>query len=168
MHERAKLGACAVATACTTMLVAAISFEVLGYVACPMCMWQRWAHVAAAVLASAALLSSRSRLPLPEILLKAVAVTMSVGAAIAVYHAGVEWKWWEGPATCTANVVAGSGDVLMDLARAPMSRCDEAAWRLGGVSMAGYNAILSFAIAAFAWRMGRVRTTESENERNGS
>lgn len=88
---------------------------------------------------------------MPEWLMRATAMALATGGAIAVYHAGVEWKWWEGPATCTVGVAATTGDVLMHIARAPMSRCDQAAWRLAGVSMAGYNAVISLALAWFAW-----------------
>jgi disulfide bond formation protein DsbB len=70
-----------------------------------------------------------------------------ISGAIGVYHAGVEWKWWEGPAACTMSFAHGPGISFEPI---PVTRCDEAAWRLFGISLAGYNALISFAVAIAA------------------
>ena len=68
--------------------------------------------------------------------------------ALGVFHAGVEWKLWAGPSACTGNPVEFNG--LQGLNVRSIVRCDEAAWRLFGISMAGYNAIISLGAAACA------------------
>jgi disulfide bond formation protein DsbB len=105
---------------------------------CEMCYWQRWPHGAAILLAglsfTAAADSSRSR-----------ALTLSAAAAIAAsgiigaYHAGVEAGIFEGFTTCTAV----GGLTLEDLMKVPLVRCDQIQWSLFGISMAGWNALLS-------------------------
>lgn len=115
---------------------------------CEMCYWQRWPHGAAIVLAALAFAipagSSRSR---GLVLLAALAIAIS--GAIGVYHAGVEAGIFEGFTKCTAEATAGStADVLRQLTRAPLVRCDEVQFRFLGISMAGWNAILSLGGAA--------------------
>ena len=110
---------------------------------CEMCYWQRWPHGAAILLAALACTapaaSSRSR---TLILLAAAAIAIS--GAIGVYHAGVEIGVFEGFTTCTAT----RGMTLQDIVNAPLVRCDEVQWSLFGISMAGWNAILSLGGAA--------------------
>ncbi len=109
-----------------------------GLTPCEMCYWQRWPHAFAIVAAIAAFFSaagSRSS----RLLTVLAAVGIAVSGAIGVFHAGVEAGWWEGFTTCTA-----SGPMnLDDLLAAPIVRCDEVQWSLLGISMAGWNAILS-------------------------
>ena len=71
-------------------------------------------------------------------------------AVIGVYHTGVEQDWWEGPTTCTSGPVGNLSvqDLLTKILEAPLVRCDEIPWDLFGVSMAGWNAIVSFGLAA--------------------
>ena len=110
---------------------------------CEMCYWQRWPHAAAILLAAASFTapaaSSRSRL-----LTLLAAAAIAVSGAIGVYHAGVEAGIFEGFTTCTAT----RGMTLQDIVNAPLVRCDEVQWSLFGVSMAGWNAILSLGGAA--------------------
>jgi disulfide bond formation protein DsbB len=115
---------------------------------CEMCYWQRWPHAAAIVLAALAFTapaaSSRSR---ALTLLAAAAIAIS--GAIGVYHAGVEAKIFEGFTTCTANASGGStSDLLKQITHAPLIRCDQVQFRFLGISMAGWNAILSLGGAA--------------------
>jgi disulfide bond formation protein DsbB len=111
---------------------------------CEMCYWQRWPHGAAIVLAAAAfLMPARAR-----ILTALAALAIAVSGLIGVYHAGVELKWWEGMTTCTAG---GALD-LDQLMKVPLIRCDQIQWSLFGISMAGWNAIISlcsFALISF-------------------
>jgi disulfide bond formation protein DsbB len=115
---------------------------------CEMCYWQRWPHGAAIVLAAlaftAAAQSQRSR---TLTLLAALAIAIS--GAIGVYHAGVEAKIFEGFTTCTANATGSStAELLKQITHAPLVRCDQVQFRFLGISMAGWNAILSLGGAA--------------------
>jgi disulfide bond formation protein DsbB len=87
------------------------------------------------------------------------ALLIALSGAIGAYHAGVEWHWWPGPQSCTGPAFHYGGGPL-DL-NAPVVVCDMAAWRLFGLSLAGYNALISFAIAAVAAILlfGKRRTT---------
>lgn len=108
-----------------------------------MCYWQRWPHAAAILLAALSFMqpaaSGRSR---ALVLLAALAIAVS--GAIGVYHAGVEAKIFEGFTTCTAmGKGLSTADLLKQISRAPLVRCDEVQFRFLGISMAGWNAILS-------------------------
>jgi len=110
---------------------------------CEMCYWQRWPHGAAIVLAALSFMgpatSSRSR---TLVLLAALAIAIS--GAIGVYHAGVEAGIFEGMTTCTAN----GAQTLEEIMNAPLVRCDQVQFSFLGISMAGWNAILSLGGAA--------------------
>ena len=115
---------------------------------CEMCYWQRWPHAAAVLLAALAFTgpadSRRSRL-----LTLLAAAAIAISGAIGVYHAGVEAGIFEGLTTCTAITGAGStGDLLAQITKAPIVRCDQVQWAFLGISMAGWNAILSLGGAA--------------------
>jgi disulfide bond formation protein DsbB len=106
-------------------------------------MWQRWPHVAAIVLAALAFTapaeSGRSR---TFALLAALAIAVS--GVIGVYHAGVEAKIFEGFTTCTSTASGSTtAELLKQITRAPLIRCDQVQFRFLGISMAGWNAILS-------------------------
>ena len=115
-----------------------------GLFPCEMCWWQRYPHFAAIVLALISAFAAPKRL---WIALAGLAILIS--GLIGAYHAGVEYKWWEGLTTCSST--AGSGS-LEDILNAPLIRCDEAQWRLFGISLAGFNFLISTAaaIAIFA------------------
>ena len=107
---------------------------------CEMCYWQRWPHGAAILLAAAAFaMPARSRT-----LTALAALAIAISGAIGVYHAGVEIGWWQGITTCTA----GGALSLDELMKVPLVRCDQIQWSLFGISMAGWNAIIS--LGAFA------------------
>jgi disulfide bond formation protein DsbB len=119
-----------------------------GLYPCEMCWWQRYAHEAALVPAALAFTapagSSRSRL-----FVLAAALAIAVSGAIGFYHAGVELKIFEGFTTCTSTVHGTSTeDLLKQIVAAPMVRCDQVQWSLVGISLAGWNAILSLGGAA--------------------
>ncbi|MEM9794390.1 MAG: disulfide bond formation protein B, partial [Pseudomonadota bacterium] len=89
----------------------------------------------------------------PFALLALVGALAALGtAAVGVYHAGVEQGWWEGPNTCTSGPVEGlsPNELLNQILEAPVVRCDEVAWSMAGISMAGWNAIAS-ALLAVIW-----------------
>jgi disulfide bond formation protein DsbB len=142
--------ALALGTASLLLLLGALGFQYLDRLPpCELCMWQRWPHVGAAVVGFGGPLLIRTGL-LERGAARGVAglaaLLIAISGSIGVYHAGVEWHWWPGPQSCTGTGYHYSGGSL-DL-NAPVVMCDMAAWRLFGLSLAGYNALISFAIAA--------------------
>lgn len=144
------------------LLLGAIGSQYIGGLApCPMCIWQRWPHVAAVVIALAAVtVLARWQRPLAA----AGALAMAVGSGLGVYHAGVELGWWLGPQGCTGVNPAGLSpdELLTALTAAPLVRCDEVAWQFVGISMAGWNAIFS-AMLAVVWLVAALTRSPSGN-----
>jgi disulfide bond formation protein DsbB len=138
----------------TALLLGAFAFQYLGGLPpCEMCIWQRWPHgvaillgVGGAALATTGALPAKTARSLAWLAVTALIVTGAIG----VFHAGVEWKFWPGPSHCTGVGYVPGRD---DFGPLNIVRCDEAMWRLLGVSLAGYNAILSLAVAwiAVSW-----------------
>ena len=122
---------------------ALLSQYVGGLHPCEMCYWQRWPHGAAIVLAALAFLF-RAGNRQATILTLMAALAIAVSGGIGVFHAGVEYGWWEGLTTCTAS----GGLSLDELMNVPLVRCDEVQWSLAGISMAGFNALFSLGGAA--------------------
>ena len=109
-----------------------------GLYPCEMCWWQRWPHFAAIPLALASY-----RLPAREVWVGLAALAILISGAIGGFHAGVEYGWWEGLTGC-ATVVPQDGVSALDaIMNAPMIRCGEAPWSLLGVSLAGWNFLIS-------------------------
>ncbi|WP_341895721.1 disulfide bond formation protein B [Ferrovibrio terrae] len=130
-----------------TLALVLIAQYGFGLPPCEMCHWQRWPHIAALVLGLAALALPRWRAPL----LGLAALSFTITGGIGVFHAGVEWKWWQGLTSCSSTSTATTlEDLRAQLMAAPVVRCDEAAIRVLGLSMAGWNALWSAALAAFA------------------
>lgn len=117
-------------------------FQMLGYAPCKMCIWQRYPHVIAIAVGVSALLLKQSWMAALG------ALSMLATAGIGFYHVGVEKGWWEGPSTCSAGSIDDlSPDALLDqIMNAPLVRCDDIAWELLGVSMAGWNVLVSLAL----------------------
>ena len=111
-----------------------------GLYPCEMCMWQRWPHLVAIILAFAALLFRTTRWAMPLVVAAALAILVS--GLIGGFHAGVEYDWWEGLTSCATNMPAG-GDMLDSIMNAPLVRCDVAPWSLFGISLAGFNFLFS-------------------------
>jgi disulfide bond formation protein DsbB len=82
----------------------------------------------------------------------AILIAMVCSAALGAYHAGVEWRWWPGPTECTGPLTdfKAGGPLLDQLRSVHVVRCDEAAWRFLGLSLAGYNVLISLVLAAVA------------------
>ena len=107
---------------------------------CEMCYWQRWPHQAAIVLALLALLLRRNDKAMRALTLLA-AIAIAISGAIGIFHAGVEYGFWEGITTCATGA---SGPVTLDsIMNAPLIRCDTAQWTLFGISLAGFNFLIS-------------------------
>src|SRR5437868_10347377 len=110
---------------------------------CEMCYWQRWPHGVAIVLALLAFTAPADS-PRFRGLVMLAAAAIAVSGAIGVYHAGVEAKIFEGFTQCTATGKGlSTADLLKQITHAPLVRCDEVQFRFFGISMAGWNAILS-------------------------
>ncbi len=132
-----------------TLILGALGFQYIGHFPpCEMCHWQRWPHIAAAVaglggaiLISLGVLDKRAAPFVAALAILGVAVAGGLG----VFHAGVEYHWWPGPTACTTGFVF---DGHLDL-NAPVPHCDRPAWTLFGISLAGFNALISLSAAAF-------------------
>jgi disulfide bond formation protein DsbB len=126
------------------LLAGAWGFQLIGGLhPCEMCHWQRWPHYAALAVAAVAFVAA----PLRAVLIALATLLIATSGAIGVAHAGVEYHWWNGFTACTSTI-RGSGDLqatLDAIMNAPVVRCDVAQWSLFGISMAGWNALLSFA-----------------------
>lgn len=122
-------------------------FEYLGYAPCDLCLKQRWAYYAGVPLALAIALLAPGNPGLARAGLTLLALLWLGSMAFGAYHAGVEWKWWPGPGTCGAQ--SGFSGGLPDLSR-PVILCDKAAIRILGLSLAGWNAVISLGLALLA------------------
>lgn len=119
-----------------------------GLAPCEMCLWQRWPYWAAIPLGLAALALPRFAVPLATL----VALLFLGNAALAAFHAGVEWKLWPSPFPgCGTGAAGPAGSIEELMARitaAPIVRCDEPAIVVAGLSMAGWNAVFALAVGA--------------------
>ena len=134
------------AVALATILGAWV-FEYAGYAPCELCLMQRWAYYAAIPLAVLVALMAPERPELARAGLGLLAVIWLGSMVFGIYHSGVEWKWWLGPSTCGSQ--AGFSGGLPDLGK-PVILCDTAAIRILGLSLAGWNAVISLALCLVA------------------
>ena len=129
------------------LLLGAFAFQWAGYAPCKLCIWQRWPHGLAVLMAAGVAVLG----PLTLLGLLGWLGAFTSGG-IGVYHTGVERGWWEGPASCSGGGLdmggLSGGDLLSLDAPLGVIQCDEVAWAFAGLSMASWNAILSFALAA--------------------
>jgi disulfide bond formation protein DsbB len=121
---------------------------------CPLCLEQRVPYYVVIPLSLLLVVAALLRAPRP-ILAAGFAIilaAMLVSAALGAYHAGVEWRFWAGPTDCSGPVTdfTTKGPILDQLRSIRVIRCDEAAWRFLGISLAGYNVLISLALAAVA------------------
>jgi disulfide bond formation protein DsbB len=124
-----------------------------GLAPCELCWWQRYGHFAALALA---LLSTI--VPPPRAWLSLAALAIMVSGLIGAFHAGVEYGWWPGLTACTAPPGVAGGDPLEAIMNAPLVRCDQAPWRLLGVSLAGWNALISTSAGLAIFRLLGLRS----------
>ena len=121
---------------------------------CPLCLEQRVPYYIVIPLSFLVAVAALARVP--RTLLAAglviILAAMLVSAALGAYHAGVEWRFWAGPTGCSGPVTdfTAKGPLLNQLRSIQVVRCDEAAWRLLGISLAGYNVLMSLVLAALA------------------
>ena len=121
---------------------------------CPLCLEQRLPYHIVIPLSVLVAIAALVRAPraLITVGLLVIAVAMLCGAALGAYHAGVEWHWWQGPTDCSGTLTdfTTKGPLLDQLQSIRVVRCDEAAWRFLGISLAGYNVLISLLLAAIA------------------
>ena len=131
-------------------------FEWAGYAPCDLCLKQRWAYytgVPLALLAVVAAFFQQRGMAIP--LLGLLGVVFVASAVFGAYHAGVEWKFWEGPAGCTGAMpqkALSMDDFRKQLETVRVVRCDEVAIRIFGLSLAGWNAVISLVLAGVAFK----------------
>jgi disulfide bond formation protein DsbB len=162
----ALLAALAIAVVAAATLAGAWFFQlVLDIRPCPLCLEQRYAYYFAIPLAVMVALGDQVGASRKVLLAALIAITLGMlwNAGLGVYHSGIEWKWWPGPQECSGALddLGSAGGLLNKLQSISVVRCDEAAWRFLGLSLAGYNVIISLALAAIAawaakleWRAG--------------
>lgn len=134
------------------ILGSALASQYLGGLApCKLCHYQRWPYIATIVLSLGALVVFRG-LGARRVLIGVCGVLFLAGAGVAVYHVGVEQGWFQGPTSCSGPAIEATTveELRRQLLAAPIVRCDEVAWSMFGISMAGYNLIASVVLAAFA------------------
>jgi disulfide bond formation protein DsbB len=121
---------------------------------CPLCLEQRVAYYTSMPLAALLLLGASHGANRKVLLLGflAIAGIMLWNTGLSAFHAGVEWKWWAGPLDCSGpiNKIGSTQSLINQLQRISLVRCDEASWRLFGLSLAGYDVFASLGLAAVA------------------
>jgi disulfide bond formation protein DsbB len=134
-------------------LAGAWIFQSLGFEPCELCLKQRLPYYAALPLAAAAFFLARNGCGgAARVLLGLLAAIFSAGALLALYHAGVEWKFWAGPTGCTGDFVkpASMEAFRQQLSHVRVVRCDEVSFRLLGLSLAGWNFWVAAGLALVA------------------
>ena len=135
---------------------------VLGIVPCPLCLEQRYAYYLAIPLGALVAIAAARDAPRGIVLAGLAILVLAVlgNAVLGTYHAGVEWKLWQGPTDCTGPIgnLGSAGNLLERLDTVKVIRCDEVQWTFLGLSLAGYNVLISLLMAAIgAW--GLLRTS---------
>jgi len=138
------------------LLIGAWIFQYgFGYPPCQMCYWQRHAHKVVIGIAAAAIVMNITKTGSPRIWLWLIALALIASFAVAFWHVGVEYKWWEGPKTCMTDVdvkTLNPGDLLSSLDDpVKLPACSDALWHFLGLSMAGWNALISLGAAVLTF-----------------
>jgi disulfide bond formation protein DsbB len=155
--------ALAIAVIAAATIAGAWFFQlVLDIVPCPMCLEQRWAYYAIIPLAILIAIAAGVGAPRGVLFvgLALIALAALGNSGYGAYHAGVEWKFWPGPSSCTGPGInlGGGGSLLDQLDKVKVVPCDVVQWRFLGISLAGYNALISLLMAALAaWGIAKRR-----------
>ncbi|MCJ8145142.1 disulfide bond formation protein B [Ancylobacter sp. A5.8] len=153
VRNRQVAAALIVAAGAAGALAGAWYFQlVVGLAPCPLCLEQRIPYYIGVPVALGAIgFAMIGRQGPARMMLGLAAMLMALSGALAVYHAGIEWQLWTGPVACSGSgPVTGGGNLLDALQTAHVARCDEAAWRLAGLSLAGYNALIAAFLTGIA------------------
>ena len=146
------------AAASAVMLAVAHAFQTFGGLEpCILCLRQReiyWAALAVGLIGYAGARLAKAPPWTNRAAAALLAAVFLLGAGVAAYHAGAEWKWWPGPAACGAGSGQGASaadmTALLGGAKIAAPRCDEAAWVFLGLSMAGWNVLISLLLAGLS------------------
>ena len=145
------------ASGSAALLAGAFAFQHIGGMApCKLCLWQRWPHGVAALIGALILVLG------PRIWLATIGLISALSTAgVGLHHIGVEQKWWQGPQGCTGFDISDlSPTELMDaINAAPLVRCDEIAWSMLNLSMAGWNMVLATALTILWLFALQIKTT---------
>jgi disulfide bond formation protein DsbB len=149
------VAALAIAIIAAATLAGAWFFQlVLDIRPCPLCLEQRYAYYLAIPLAVVTALAASRDAPRTIVLFAIALLALAAfgNAVLGAYHAGVEWGFWQGPTDCSGPVgnLGSAGTLLQRLDAEKVIRCDEVQWRFLGLSLAGYNVLISVAMAAIA------------------
>jgi disulfide bond formation protein DsbB len=166
-HARGEANPALTAAAAVTAIAAATLsgawyFQlVLDIVPCPLCLEQRYAYYLAIPLGALVALAAAKHAPRAVLLLGLAILALAAlgNAGLGTYHAGVEWGLWQGPTECTGPIgnLGSAADMLKRLDTVKVIRCDEVQWRFLGLSLAGYNVLISLLMAAIAaWGIARM------------
>ena len=128
-----------------------------GLVPCDLCLKQRWPYYVALPLCLLAYLYAPHGAAAARGLLRTIGAIFLAGAGLAAYHAGVEYGFWPGPASCGGGAaMATTPEALFEALRSStIVRCDAPAWTLFGISLAGYNMLISLGLAGLAFLPGQ-------------
>jgi disulfide bond formation protein DsbB len=153
MLARLRLASALALLASLGMLGGALLFQYVGGLyPCEMCLWQRIPHAIIIALSLLAMLMLRTgKAARARIVLLCIAFAFIVSSGLGLLHAGVEQKWWQVRTSCTSTAAPDLGAIFAS----PVVRCDEIPWSLFGLSMAGYNALLSLLAAVLLFRLLR-------------
>ena len=127
-------------------------FQAIGYQPCDLCYEQRYAYYVGVPLAVIAIALAPRQPMLTSVLLVVIALIFAANVGLAIYHSGVELKWWQGPTACSGSALsdAKGGDLLSEIDKVKVVRCDDVGLRVFGLTLANYNIAISLALAAFA------------------
>ena len=145
-----------VAALAVLTLAGAWAFQLAGHPPCDLCLEQRTAYYAAAPLCLLIALAAKMGAPRGVFIVgfALVAALFVYNAGLAIYHSGVEAKFWEGPTACSGGYAGGQGDLLTQLENVKVVRCDEVGLRVFGLTLANWNIAISAALAGLAAASG--------------
>jgi disulfide bond formation protein DsbB len=161
--------ALAIAAIAAATLAGAWFFQlVLDIRPCPLCLEQRYAYYLAVPLGALVAFAAAKRAPRAVLIAGLAILSLAAlgNAWLGFYHAGVEWGFWQGPTECSGPVLdlGKAGSLLDNLDKIKVIRCDEVQWRFLGLSLAGYNVLISLAMAALAvWGIARLSARTSSS-----
>jgi disulfide bond formation protein DsbB len=126
-------------------------YQALGYLPCDLCLQQRYAYYAGVPLAAVALALAGRAGRWASVLFVVIGLVFAASVALAIYHSGVEMKLWQGPTACTGSAMGGTGgDLLAEIEKVKVVRCDDVGLRVFGLTLANWNVFISLALAGLA------------------
>ncbi len=129
-------------------ILTALAFEHIGgYKPCPLCLQERYAYYLAIPLGLGTIGALKAgKNYIAATLIAAAGIAYLINSGLGFYHSGIEWHWWPGPSTCSgeANLASDAGSLIESLGTIKVIRCDEAPWRMFGLSFAGWSMVVSF------------------------